>query len=128
MADIVKVLQKKPCFCAMQGASDNEVKSAEQELELNFASDYRMYISTFGIATYEGHELTGICKSKRLNVVTVTLEERANTDVPAGWYVIEQANIDDVVIWQDEDGEVYQTMPNTKAIKLCDSLAEYIER
>ena len=82
---------------------------------------------TIGNMSLPGHELTGVCGSKRLNVVPVTLEERSNTTVPLDWYVLEQANIDGIVLWQDKSGAVYQTAPHIKPRKLCGSLAEYIE-
>lgn len=127
MADIVKLMQKQPDFYAMKGASEEEIRMAEQALELCFAADYRKYIAAYGVASFAGHELTGICKSKRLSVIDVTIEERDNTLVPTDWYVLEQANIDGIVIWQDSTGAVYQTAPNAKAEKICGSLAEYIE-
>jgi hypothetical protein len=43
-------------------------------------------------------------------------------------YVVEQANIDGIVIWQSETGEVFQTMPNALPIKISDSLLEYLEQ
>ena len=93
---------------------------------LMFAADYREYVSAFGAASYCEHELTGICKSARLNVVDVTQDERQYNSVPADWYVIEEANIDGIVIWQATDGTVYRTRPGCKADKICDSLKEYI--
>ena len=127
MADIVKLMQKQPDFYAMKGASEEEIRMAEQTLGLCFAADYHKYIAAYGVASFAGHELTGICKSKRLNVIDVTIDERNNTPVPADWYVLEQANIDGIVIWQASNGTVYQTAPNAKAKKICGSLAEYIE-
>lgn len=128
MADIVELMQKQKDFYAMKGASEGDIILAEQELALRFAADYRKYIAAFGAASIGSHELTGICKSKRLCVVDVTIKERSNITVPADWYVLEQANIDDIVIWQASNGTVYQTTPNAKAKKLCGSLAEYIVR
>ena len=125
--DIIKLMQKQPDFYAMKGASEDDIKMAEQALGLHFAADYRKYIAAFGVASFAGHELTGACKSKRLSVVDVTIEERGNITVPANWYVLEQANIDSIVVWQNSNGTVYQTAPNTKAKKLCGSLAEYIQ-
>lgn len=127
MADIVKLMQKQPDFYAMKGASEEEIRMAEQTLGLCFAADYHKYIAAYGVASFAGHELTGICKSKRLSVIDVTIDERNNIPVPTDWYVLEQANIDGIVIWQDSNGTVYQTAPNTKAKKMCESLAEYIE-
>lgn len=127
MADIVKLFQKQSNFYAMKGVSEENIRSAEQELGLRFAADYRKYVATFGVASYAGHEFTGICKSRRLNVADVTAEERNSIDVPADWYVLEQANIDGIVIWQATNGAIYQTAPNAKSKKICESMAEYIE-
>lgn len=127
MADIVKLIQAQQDFYAMQGASEEDIRTAEDTLQLKLAPDYRKYVAAFGVASFAGHELTGVCKSKRLNVVAVTQEERAYTDVPADWYVLEQANIDGIVLWQAANGAVYQTAPNRKAMKICGSLAEYVK-
>lgn len=71
--------------------------------------------------------LTGICNSPRLNVVDVTICERENNpDVPKYWYVLEQANIDGIVIWQNQKGEVYQTQPCREIKMIANSIVEYI--
>lgn len=127
MADIVKLIKKQADIYVMQGASDEDIEQAEQYLNLRFAKDYREYIAEFGAASYENHELTGVCKSKRLSVVNVTIKERRVTAVPEDWYVLEQTNIDGIVIWQATNGAVYQTAPNAKAKRICGSLAAYIE-
>lgn len=127
MSDIVKLMQMMPDLYTMKGVSEEEIQNAEQELELEFAADYRKYVATFGSISFENHELTGVCKSKRLSVVDVTIKERNRIDVPSDWYVLEQANIDDIVIWQDASGKVYQTGPGSRQKKLCGSLAAYIE-
>ena len=81
-------------------------------MSLSFSKDYKLYLSRCGFATYEGHELTGICKAKRLNVVDVTINERTiSPNIPENWYVIEQLNIDGIVIWQSGTGDIYQTSP-----------------
>ena len=59
MADIVKFMQKQPDFYAMKGASEEDIKMAEQVLELRFATEYRKYIAAFGVASFAGHELPG---------------------------------------------------------------------
>ncbi|RGM17405.1 cell wall assembly/cell proliferation coordinating protein, KNR4-like protein [Eubacterium sp. OM08-24] len=125
--DILNLIKNKSKFYSIGNISEENIKEAELILNIRFASDYRMIIKEYGAVTFSGHELTGICNSKRLNVVDVTKEERKYNKVPEDWYVIEQANIDDIVIWQDTNGAVYQTMPNKKPIKLCNSLLEYID-
>ena len=127
MADIVKLLQKQSDFYAMKGVSEEDIQAVEQELGLRFAADYHKYVAAYGVVSYAGHELTGICKSRRLNVADVTVEERNSIDVPADWYVLEQENIDGIVIWQATNGAIYQTAPNAKVKKICGSMAEYIE-
>lgn len=42
------------------------------------------------------------------------------------YYVVEQANIDGIVIWQASDGKVYQTNPKLKPLQIAESLSEYI--
>ena len=127
MKDILNLIKNKSKFYSIGNISEENIKEAELILNIRFASDYRMIIKEYGAVTFSGHELTGICNSKRLNVVDVTKEERKYNKVPEDWYVIEQANIDDIVIWQDTNGVVFQTMPNKKPIKLCNSLFAYID-
>jgi hypothetical protein len=117
-----------PDFYASSGVLYDEIKTNEKSLNLVFSDEYRSYVAAFGFASADGHELTGVCKFPRLSVVVVTQSEReANPSVPVDWYVLEQANIDGIVVWQSGTGEVFQTMPNTAPIKLCDSLAEYLD-
>lgn len=44
-----------------------------------------------------------------------------------GMYAIEQVHIDDIVIWQSESGEVYQTVGDSKPEKIANSIIEYIQ-
>lgn len=126
MSIIVETLKSKSLLNSPNIVSEEEIYNAEEILSLKFAKEYKDYLSEFAYAVFDEHELTGICKISRLNVVDVTLEERNYNNVPNDWYVIEQANIDGIVIWQSETGEIYQTAPNSEPIKLCDSLSEYI--
>ena len=128
MSDIVKKLRAEPNFCAMSGASREQIEQAEKALSLRFADEYREYLAAFGVASVYGHELTGICASPRINVVDVTISERmSNHTVPTNWYVVEQTHIDGIVVWQSSTGEVCQTTPNAPPEKLCNSLCEYLE-
>ena len=128
MDNIVKAMQEKHGFVALKGASAEQIANAEAALGVKFSEEYRKYVSAFGIASFAAHELTGICTSPRLNVVDVTIEERStNPELPTDWYVLEQMNIDDVTIWQSSTGEVFQTIPGAKSIKLCGSLSEYLD-
>ena len=124
---LFKVMESMVDAITGKGVDKNTIEAAEGALGVSFSQEYRAYLERYGIAAVNGHELTGICKSDRTNVVSVTQGAKLVCSAEDDWYVIEQTNIDGVVIWQASDGVVYQTVPNTKAKKLCESLAEYIE-
>ncbi len=127
MDDIINILRSLPNFVHMTGATESDISSAETALGLTFADDYRKYVFAFGAAAVNGHELTGVCSSKRLNVVDVTIEERNNNeDIPANWYVLEQANIDGIVIWQAPSGEIYQTAPHRLHCRIGASMIDFL--
>lgn len=110
---------------------DERITSAQSDLGVLFSEEYIEYISKFGVASFEGHELTGISSIKRLDVVSVTKSNRQtlnNAVAVNELYVIEEANIDGIVIWQDSNGFVYKTFPGyEKPIQINNSFAEYIE-
>ena len=109
MKTIVDLLRAQPAFISAKAPTAQKVTQAEKALGVTFAADYRDYVAALGVASYEGHELTGVCPFPRLSVVLVTQQERAaNPAIPSAWYVLEQTNIDDLVIWQDASGAVYQ--------------------
>ena len=127
MSDIVNKLRDAPDFHSLSGASPESIKQAEDELNLKFANEYREYLFAFGVVSAGGHEFTGISTASRLDVVRNTISERENNPkVPANLYVVEKANIDDIIVWQSDTGMVYQSAPNIAPVKLCNSLCEYI--
>lgn len=129
MSLIIDTLESKRSLLASGGVTENKVIEAEKELSLAFTSEYREYLLKYGIAAYNGHELTGITNSDRLNVVSVTKAEKSkDTSIPADYYVIEQTNVEEIVIWQSADGKIYYSSPNQKITYLCDSLNEYIKK
>lgn len=127
MSSFVDKLRTFPRMRCAGGVDEAAIEQAEDTLGLIFSKEYREYLLELGEAKAAGREFTGICKAKRLHVVDVTQEERENVPVPEDWYVVEQANIDGIVIWQDASGAVYQTGPGAKQKRLCKSLAAYIE-
>lgn len=127
MSEIVKALKQKKFYTAGKGCTEEDIINAEKALRVKFSKEYREYVLACGSASYEGHELTGIEKTPRLDVVAVTKEARElNKEVPADWYVIEDTNMDGVLIWQDSTGAVYLTGPAYITEKTADSLLEYI--
>lgn len=129
MKNIIDVLRSMPDFIGSNGRSKEEIELAETMLEVAFARDYRNYLEKIGLACFDGHELTGLTKTDRLNVVTVTMEQRERFGkIASTWYVIEEANIYGIVIWQDTEGFVYEAASNAKVKKVADSLSEYFTR
>ena len=127
MADFLKKMREEPSFVSMFGAPEGDIQTAESKLKLTFSKEYREYVSAFGAASYGNNELTGVCKTPRLNVFDVTMEERQKyPDLPGDWYVLELLHIDDVSIWQSSSGEVYQIMPGARPVKICESFSEYV--
>lgn len=127
MSSIVTILKSQEHFYSKQGVPLNNIAQAEGALGLKFSAEYKEYLTAFGVASANGHEYTGLCTSARLDVVAITLQERKkNPNIPDDFYVIEQANIDGIVIWQSSDGNIYQTAGCSCPIKICDSFGEYV--
>lgn len=128
MNDIIKTLKNTQDFIGGRGRSDKEIENAEKELGINFAPDYKTYLKEIGLACFDGHELTGICQDPRLDVVHVTKDQRENNPEAPNCYVIEEANIDGIVIWQDFSGKIYMTVENSSPKLIADSLSAYIQK
>jgi len=125
--EIIRAIRKKDPIAISSARTLEEIKKAEEKLGLSFASDYKKYLSQFGFVIFVAHELTGLCNSKRLNVVDVTIDERSvSSSIPNDWYVVEQIGIDGVVIWQSPDGKIYQSKYGMSPSLICDSLTDYI--
>jgi len=125
--NIVGYLNSIDLVFKSSGASAERIADAETELCLNFSPEYRDYLSSFGRVVLEGHELTGISKSKRLSVVNTTLICKESNNVPDDFYVVEEAGIDGIVIWQNTNGEIFATQPGLEITKIKDSLLEYLQ-
>lgn len=127
MGDLIPYMKNMAAFRPRNAATSKEISFAESELHLHFSEEYKKYLSEYGVASVYGHEFTGIAPSQRLNVVSVTQEERAlSMDINPAWYVIEQTNIDGIVIWQDQSGNIYQSAPSAATIKIASSMLEYL--
>lgn len=73
--NIIQALQGKENLLNGDGVEESVVAAAERELNLKFAADYREYLLRMTIAAYDGHELTGLSKAVRTNVVEVTKQK-----------------------------------------------------
>lgn len=127
MSDFLEMLKGKKGFISLGSVTMEKIDDAERSLSLSFSEEYKEYVARYSCVSFVGHELTGICESLRLNVVNATNREKEIFQtVPSTWYVVEEANFDGIVIWQDSTGMIYQTSPGKQPIQLCSSLDEYI--
>ena len=128
MIDFTAYLKSIPSLMHLTPASKEDISNAENKLGVVFSNEYKDYLLTFGVATFDCHEFTGICQSPRLNVVDVSLDERQLCEHSCdSMYVVEQLNIDGVVIWQTRDGSIYQTISGSTPIKIASCLIEYLQ-
>ena len=110
-------------------ATKESIEQAEKELGITFSKEYVDYVAEFGVAIFNGHEFTGLCDGKRLDVVRITKEQRElHKYIPSDMYVVECLDIDDIVIWQNSEGAVYASTPISKPRQIANSLYEYISK
>ena len=127
MKSVTNTLKSFADLVFLSPVLESEITKAENKLSLTFAPEYREYLSMFGVAAANRHELTGIVNSERLNVVSVTIREWGlNPQVPRSMYVVENVAIDGIIIWQDASGKVFQSPPNSAPKVISASLAEYL--
>lgn len=128
MIKIREVLESKSDLLKGNGVSEEMITAAEKELGLLFSKEYREYLRLYGIVAFEGHEFTGIVdNSSRVDVVVVTKEAKdKNSNIPKDFYVIEETDVEEMIIWQAGDGKVYCSSPNSVVKKICNSLCDYI--
>ena len=128
MSKLTEKMMKMESFKSRVPATKEQIANAEKSLGLSFAKEYKEYLAELGCASIYGHEFTGICKAARLDVVSVTTEQKnCFDDIPNDWYVIEETNIDGIVIWQNAKGDIFSKAPNAKAEKIATSFSEYVE-
>ena len=124
---IIEVINSIDKLKTFKPASSEDISSAENELGLKFASEYKEYLSKFGAVMGDGIDLTGIAKSAHRDVVKVTKKcWDLNDKVPHSMYVIEDSGVDGIVVWQDKSGKVYQSDASSKPKKIASSLSDYI--
>lgn len=127
MNSIINIIENMTNSSGTNPTSEADINEAEKRLGTSFADEYIAYTAKYGAVFVNGIELTGVVKSNRLNVVHVTLEERArDSSFPRDMYVIENVGIDGILILQNSAGEVFEKLPFQKPVKKFDSLADYI--
>ena len=127
MRSFIDRIKNSEDYMELGGVSEDAVKNAEAMLGTSFADDYRAYLVECGIATAEGNEFTGLGRAKRLDVVSVTMNERKrNQYVAEELYVVEIMGMDGIVIWQDSQGVIYESIRNDTPKKIAESLHDYL--
>ena len=127
MSNLINLIREADDFCALGAIEVPLLIEAERKLGVTFANDYKEYALAFGAATFYSRELTGVCSSERLSVVSAT--ERARhfyPQSPQKAYVIEELLFDHIVVIQDSKGLVFSYGPEDKAKKIADSLEDYL--
>lgn len=115
-------------FVCKGEACPSVVAEAEAKLGLNFSEEYKDLLEKYSIFAINGHEFTGIAKTKGQSVVDVTmLHCEKYADFPKNMYVIETVGVDGLVILQDTNGYIYTYQPGTMPERICNSLEEYLE-
>lgn len=129
MLTLNELIKQGPCLYVGDGASEVQIIDAQKALGLRFSDEYRSYLQKYGIAAVNGHEITGISQDDEADVVTVTKAEREVTsNIKPNWYVVERVDIDGVVLWQDQDGNVYQTVDYGHPALIADSFAQCVAK
>lgn len=124
---IIDVINSLEEIISTGGTSEKDIINAEQELSVSFSEEYKIFLTEFGSVLADDVEIVGIAKAKNRNVVEVTKRERElNEAIPHNLYVVENTGIEGIIIWQDENGVIFQSSPNKSPEKISNSLAEYI--
>lgn len=127
MSIIIETIEKLPELLPLKPANEEAVSKAEKVLKLKFAEEYKEYLLKFGAILADGVELTGIAKSEHRDVVKVTKQAwELNSLVSKSLYVVEDTRVDGIIIWQDNEGKIYKSTPNSNAKKISESLADYL--
>lgn len=126
-SSIIDVLKQMPNMLSLNGCSESEIQSAEEQLNLVFSKEYRDYTRTFGAVSIDGKQITGVVPFADASVVVSTASARSiYTDVPKDWYVVCDVHIDGLLYWQDSEGLIYKTVPGCAPQIVANSLSEYI--
>lgn len=129
MPDIILTIKKLPSMKSYAPpTSDEAIKNAEEKLSLKFAEDYKVYVSFFGAVWSDIITVSGIIDDEDFGVVNLTNKLRPfYPQIPLNFYVIEDVGIDGLVIWQDETGSIYQSIPNNEPMRIYSNLSDYLE-
>ncbi len=128
MNKFTDVIKEYEDFTALGGVDNVSIEKAEIRLGLKFSKEYKEFLREHGAACANAHEFFGICRFKRLNIVEETIKAREeNPNVPKNLYYIEDVGIDKIRTWQDESGQLFQTVGNGIPKRMELTLCEYVK-
>ncbi|RLL43929.1 hypothetical protein D8M04_13580 [Oceanobacillus piezotolerans] len=96
------------------GVDSHTVEQAESKLSFTMPIDYKELLLNYGAISVGSHEIAALGVNGYLNVVELTLKERALAKNQLDNYiVIENLATEGLLIVLDEEGQVYEYENNT---------------
>ena len=127
MENIIEKLKKISCLNAIEGCTNEQIKEAQDALDIMFPDEYMEYVKEFGCIDFGSTEWTGLNIKGRLNTVNATKQEMdVNVHFPKRYFVLENLGIDAKRVIVNEKGEVYILQYDKKTF-LCGSISEYLD-
>jgi len=128
MSNIISVLKKLPGMEYLSPANEQDIKNAEANLNLKFADEYKEYLSSFGFVFSDIIAVSGICDDEDYEVVALTNKLRLiNRHIPLDFYAIEDVGVDGLVIWQNQTGAIYQSVPHLEPVLIFNNLSDFLQ-
>lgn len=123
---VEEIKQIKDLGC-IDGCSEEQVREAEELLDLKFPSEYVDYVRAYGCIDFGFTEWTGLNIKGELNTVDATLAEREyNESFPKKYFVLDDGHIDARKIIVNEEGKVF-LLQHDVILKVSDSISEYLD-
>lgn len=109
------------------GCSDEQIKEAEELLNLRFPKEYVEYVKEYGCIDFGSTEWTGLNIEGELNTVEATLtEKKYNDSFPDKFFVLDDYHIDAKKIIVNESGEVF-LLQYDNLTKVCNTISDYLD-
>ncbi len=126
MHNLVEEIKKGEDVYYGEGASEDQISKAEEELGVTFADEYKDYLRAFGCVDYYGIEFTGITDDPDCDVVESTRALREQDPGTDRLYLVLDTLYEDIHFWQSASGEIYRVEPGTKPYKVHDSFYDFL--
>lgn len=126
MSRIVNLITSVPNLRHSEPCNINQIREAQEALDLVFPEEYVDYVKKFGDIRFYGTEWTGLNVPGYLNTVEATRQEiSVNPNFPKGYFVIEDLGVDAKLAVVNQKGEVF-LLQYDKLSLICSSLSDYL--